>query len=104
MLNTETYTSDSQAAPLTAGQVAGAAHHAATSVNGKAANGAAIALFDHQGADIDLNKATSAVALQNGPNSLNFTAYVQGQPSAIQNQSITEGEFTSVANFVLAYQ
>ncbi len=68
------------------------------------ANGAAIALFDHQGADIDLNKATSAVALQNGPNSLNFTAYVQGQPSAIQNQSITEGEFTSVANFVLAYQ
>lgn len=68
------------------------------------ANGAAIALFDHQGADIDLNKATSAVALQNGPNSLNFTAYVQGRPSAIQNQSITEGEFTSVANFVLAYQ
>ena len=55
------------------------------------ANGAAIALFDHQGADIDLNKATSAVALQNGPNSLNFTAYVQGRPSAIQNQSITEG-------------
>ncbi|MGP2688334.1 fimbrial protein, partial [Serratia nevei] len=27
-----------------------------------------------------------------------------GRPSAIQNQSITEGEFTSVANFVLAYQ
>lgn len=68
------------------------------------ANGAAIALFDHQGADISLNKATSAVALQNGPNNLNFTAYVQGRPSAIQNQSITEGEFTSVANFVLAYQ
>lgn len=40
MLNTETYTSDSQAAPLTAGQVAGAAHHAATSVNGKATTSA----------------------------------------------------------------
>lgn len=68
------------------------------------ANGAAIALFDHQGADIDLNKATSAVVLQDGPNSLNFTAYVQGQPSAVKNKSITEGEFASVANFVLSYQ
>ncbi|HFJ8955442.1 TPA: fimbrial protein [Serratia liquefaciens] len=68
------------------------------------ANGAAIALFDSKGADIDLNQATSAVTLQDGANILNFTAYVQGHPSAIQNKSITEGEFSSVANFVLAYQ
>lgn len=67
-------------------------------------NGAAIALFDHKGADIDLNQATSAVALQGGTTILNFTAYVQGHPSAIQNKTITEGEFSSVANFVLAYQ
>ncbi|CAI1949796.1 fimbrial protein [Serratia entomophila] len=67
-------------------------------------NGAAIALFDHQGAELDLNRASSAVALQNGPNVLNFTAYVQGHPSAIQNKTIIEGEFSSVANFVLAYQ
>lgn len=67
-------------------------------------NGAAIALFDGKGTDIDLNQATSAVALQDGATVLNFTAYVQGHPSAIQNKTITEGEFSSVANFVLAYQ
>ncbi|MGQ8708676.1 fimbrial protein [Serratia sp. TSA_198.1] len=67
-------------------------------------NGAAIALFDSKGADIALNQATSAVALQDGATVLNFTAYVQGQPRAIQNKTITEGEFSSVANFVLAYQ
>ncbi|WP_261432493.1 fimbrial protein [Serratia quinivorans] len=67
-------------------------------------NGAAIALFDSKGADIDLNQTSSAVALQEGDNILNFTAHVQGHPSAIQNKTITEGEFSSVANFVLAYQ
>ncbi|MBQ0955014.1 fimbrial protein [Serratia symbiotica] len=66
--------------------------------------GAAIALFDHQGTGIDLNQASSTVRLQEGHNVLNFAAYVQGQPSAIKNKTITEGEFNSVANFVLAYQ
>lgn len=67
-------------------------------------NGAAIALFDHQGMEIDLNRATRTVALKDGLNVLNFSAHVQGHPNAIQNKAITEGEFSLVANFVLAYQ
>jgi type 1 fimbria pilin len=68
------------------------------------ANGDAIALFDSKGAEINLNHATDAVALQTGTTTLKFSAYVQGHPSAIKNRTITEGEFSSVANFVLTYQ
>lgn len=68
------------------------------------ANGAAIALFDAKGTAINLNQATDATAIQTGTTTLQFSAYVQGHPSAIKNRTITEGEFSSVANFVLAYQ
>ncbi|QVV82337.1 type 1 fimbrial protein, partial [Serratia marcescens] len=68
------------------------------------ANGAAIALFDGAGKAIDLGTPTDAVTLQDGPNALRFSAYVQARPSAMKDKSLTEGEFSSVANFVLAYQ
>ncbi|WP_337263555.1 MULTISPECIES: fimbrial protein [unclassified Serratia (in: enterobacteria)] len=70
------------------------------------ANGAAIALFDSKGASIHLNQPTEAIALQTGAGAttLSFSAYVQGHPSAINKKTITEGEFSSVANFVLTYQ
>ncbi|MGA3685319.1 fimbrial protein [Serratia bockelmannii] len=68
------------------------------------ANGAAIALFDGAGKAIDLGTPADAVTLQDGPNALRFSAYVQARPSAIKDKTLTEGEFTSVANFVLAYQ
>lgn len=68
------------------------------------ANGVAIALFDEQGAAINLGTPTNASTLSNGNNTLKFSAYVQGRPSAIQNRSITEGQFSSIANFVISYQ
>ncbi|MBH3072927.1 type 1 fimbrial protein [Serratia marcescens] len=68
------------------------------------ANGAAIALFDGAGKAIDLGTPADAVTLQDGPNALRFSAYVQARPSAIKDKTLTEGAFSSVANFVLAYQ
>lgn len=68
------------------------------------ANGVAIALFNEQGDAINLGSPTSASTLSNGNNMLKFSAYVQGRPSAIQNRSITEGQFSSIANFVISYQ
>lgn len=68
------------------------------------ANGAAIALFDSKGAAINLNHAADAITLQTGANTLSFSAYVQGHPSAIKNRTITEGEFSAIANFMLTYQ
>ncbi len=67
-------------------------------------NDAAIALFDSKRAPINLNQATDATDIQSGTTTLKFTAYVQGLPSAIKNRTITEGEFSSVVNFVLTYQ
>lgn len=67
-------------------------------------NGVAIALFDREGNEILLGKPTKATQLDNGSNVLQFSAYVEGRPSAIKNQTITEGSFSSVANFLLAYE
>lgn len=67
-------------------------------------NGVAIALFDSKGDEILLGEPTKATQLDNGSNVLQFNAYVEGHPSAIQNRRITEGSFSSVANFLLAYE
>lgn len=63
------------------------------------ASGAGIVLTDAAGKKIELAKPTKAQTLQNGDNTLNFAAYVQGDGA-----SVTPGEFTSVADFTLAYQ
>lgn len=66
------------------------------------AKGAGIALTDGSGTNIELGKATKAITLQNGPNTLSFSAYLQG--SADEDAVIVPGEFQSVADFTLAYQ
>lgn len=68
------------------------------------ANGVAIALLDEKGTDLNLGIPTSTSNLSNGSNTLKFSAYVQGRPSAIKSKSITEGSFSSVANFIISYQ
>lgn len=66
------------------------------------AKGAGIAITDGSGKLIELGKATSAQTLQNGNNTLNFSAYLQGNKAS--NATITPGDFQSVADFTLAYQ
>jgi type 1 fimbria pilin len=66
------------------------------------AKGAGIAITDGSGKLIELGTATSAQKLQNGNNTLNFAAYLQG--SKASNAVVTPGDFQSVADFTLAYQ
>lgn len=66
------------------------------------AKGAGIALTDGNGKNITLGTATDARLLQNGSNTLSFSAYLQG--SGASGAQIVPGEFQSVADFTLAYQ
>lgn len=63
------------------------------------ASGAGIVLTDGTGAEIELGKATPKQALQNGDNTLSFSAYVKGDGA-----SVVPGEFQGITDFTLAYQ
>jgi type 1 fimbria pilin len=74
------------------------------------ASGAAIAITSDDGNNIKLGSASPTVKVQDGKNTLRFAAYLQGNPD-VKNPGgatvpavIVPGEFTSVANFTLAYQ
>lgn len=62
------------------------------------AKGASVAITSADGEVIELGKATKQQLLQDGSNTLNFAAYMQGDGA-----NVTEGEFQSVADFTLAY-
>ncbi|TXE66631.1 fimbrial protein [Serratia nematodiphila] len=64
------------------------------------AKGASVAITDGAGEVIKLGQATKEQALQDGNNSLNFAAYMQGDGASA---TITEGDFQAVADFTLAY-
>lgn len=65
------------------------------------AKGASIAITDAAGKVMPLGTATQAAALQNGKNTLRFSAFMQGDGAS---STIVPGDFKSVANFTLAYQ
>lgn len=64
------------------------------------AKGASIVLTDGTGKAIVLGEPTQAQVLQDGYNTLSFSAYLQGDGVAAD---ILPGEFQSIANFSLAY-
>lgn len=64
------------------------------------AQGAGLALTADNGALIKLGEPTKPQTLQDGNNTLNFAAYLQGSSAS---NAIVPGDFTSVANFTLAY-
>ncbi|MGB8665541.1 MAG: type 1 fimbrial protein, partial [Serratia inhibens] len=49
---------------------------------------------------IELGKPTKEQALQDGKNTLSFSAYMQGDGASAV---ITEGDFQAVTDFTLAY-
>ncbi|MEX3098854.1 fimbrial protein [Serratia ureilytica] len=67
-------------------------------ITGSAA-GAGIVLTNGDGSKITLGKATNAQSIQDGDNTLSFSAYVQGDGA-----SVTPGEFNGIADFTMAYQ
>lgn len=71
------------------------------------ASGASIAITDGSGTLIDLGTASKVRKLMDGDNTMQFAAYLQGDVKLVgENDTavITPGEFTSVADFTLAYQ
>ncbi|WP_273974758.1 MULTISPECIES: fimbrial protein [Serratia] len=64
------------------------------------AQGAGVAVTEENGKVIKLGEPTTAQTLSDGDNTLNFAAYLQG---ATASNAIVPGDFTSVANFTLAY-
>ena len=63
------------------------------------AKGAGIVLTNGDGSKIDLGKPTKAQTIQNGDNTLSFSAYMQGDGA-----TVTPGDFNSITDFTLAYQ
>nr|EGT4338198.1 type 1 fimbrial protein [Cronobacter muytjensii] len=68
------------------------------------AKGVAIGLTLADGTPLAINKASPYTQLSSGNNTLTFNAYIQARPTVITNKSLTAGDFTATANFVLAYQ
>lgn len=71
---------------------------------GSLANGIAIGIETTQGNPIALNSASHNQGLINGNNIISLQAYVQGEPTAIANQTITPGIFSASATFLLEYE
>ncbi|MBL5913040.1 type 1 fimbrial protein [Enterobacter asburiae] len=64
------------------------------------AKGASIILANGDGKQIELGKASDAHMLQDGNNTLLFSAYLQGDAGA----DAVPGDFSAIADFTLAYQ
>ena len=65
------------------------------------AKGASIILTDGSSKQIKLGEATAPQALQDGDNTLLFSAYLQGNGASA---TVVPGDFSAVADFTLAYQ
>ncbi|MBB3320760.1 fimbrial protein [Atlantibacter sp. RC6] len=68
-----------------------------------AATGVAIGMETPEGTPLPFNKPTPEYTLSPGTNSLTLHAFLQGEPDAIAQQTITSGDFTATATFELNY-
>lgn len=69
------------------------------------ASGASVVITDGSGTLIKLGQPTKVQLLQDGNNTLNYSAYMQGDGKNSEgvDANITEGDFQTVADFTLAY-
>ncbi|AYO39790.1 fimbrial protein [Serratia sp. P2ACOL2] len=70
------------------------------------ASGAGIAMTDTSGALVELGKAGTAQMVQNGNNTLQFSAYMQGLTAAGEGGTaidVVPGDFAAVTDFTLTY-
>ncbi|TPW68586.1 type 1 fimbrial protein, partial [Providencia stuartii] len=64
--------------------------------------GAGVQITNGSGNVVTLGTATPFQQIQNGNNTLNFAAYLKGNGGDID--TITAGDFSSVADFTLSYE
>ncbi|AMO81599.1 fimbrial protein [Obesumbacterium proteus] len=74
------------------------------SVAPSGASGVGIGLEESDGSPIRLNTPTNATAITDTVMQLNFQAFVEGEPQALANGTLTTGAFTATANYTLNYQ
>lgn len=70
---------------------------------GSAAAGIALGMETPANVYLPLNTPSDAHTLSDGNNTLEFKAYVRGEPRALAEKSITAGVFTATSTFMLYY-
>jgi type 1 fimbria pilin len=73
-------------------------------LEGGTAKGVAIGLETEKGEFLPLNKPGEKQALEAGTNQVQFKAFVQGEPEALENGKIERGEFVASATFEMNYE
>ncbi|EOZ9390974.1 fimbrial protein [Enterobacter cancerogenus] len=68
------------------------------------ASGVGIGLEEMDGTEVKLNRPTTPQSIQSSTMDLNYKAYLQGEPDAVNNKTISFGNFTASATFTLNYQ
>ncbi|MCL6722980.1 type 1 fimbrial protein [Klebsiella sp. T2.Ur] len=79
-------------------------HLAITPRGQGSASGVGIGLEEMDGVEIKLNHPTTPLRIQANTMDLTYKAYLQGEPDAVNNKTITYGTFTATATFTLNYQ
>lgn len=69
---------------------------------GAANTGAGIVMVGQDGQDVVFGTATAPVSVANGNNTLHYQAWVTAVDA--NTPAVTEGAFTAVTDFTLAYQ
>lgn len=77
---------------------------AITAVAPGTASGIGIGLQETDGSEIQLGQASKAVTISDGAMQLDFAAFVEADPQAVQNGTLAPGKFTATANYTLNYQ
>ncbi|MEG2734529.1 MAG: fimbrial protein [Hafnia sp.] len=68
------------------------------------ASGIVIGLETASAKPLPLNQTSNKLLLQEGSNVIALKAYVQGEPTALRDQSIGRGPFSATATFNLEYE
>lgn len=68
------------------------------------AGGVGIGLLEEDDTPVRLNVATRPAAISDTTLRLNFQAFVEAEPDALANGTLTTGPFTATANYTLNYQ
>ena len=68
------------------------------------ASGIGVGLLDYNDTPIKLNTPSLAQNLTDNNTELKFKAYVEAEPDALSNETITYGNFYSTAYYTLSYQ
>lgn len=65
--------------------------------------GLAIGIETPEGKPLPLNKTSPAYALSDGTTTLNFQGYIQAEPDAVKNKTLTTGVLSATATFEISY-